>query len=260
MQRILYAGQGTENSICPQPLSLISDPAIDIQPANSTRFVDLSQTNSQVIDPGGNVSGADFTTVPLTIINEIPNGTLTQFLDKNQLTVENINLPAMLGELNDIGALDARLAEAYVVRAQLTDVYDRTHPRPALSMLQSSILSSDITSAQTIIVYAAEAPDPERTYQFRAHPSSRLVFIDDAVGDLIVWRQYTTLNKEGKGYVYEVKVDPANWQGYSIGFVIDDESSDVAVVALSPDDIDTVFELVRGSDYIVQVQQLDAQD
>lgn len=198
-EELLYDGRETSNSMCPVPVSLYETDELLTQPAGSTRFIDQTGVNAQIVDNEGNVSGADFET--LVNINNIPGATLQRFTGTNLLTITGVSQPAGLSELNAEN-LSEHLDNSYLIRAQ--PVTERATQE--LRFLQSSILDSRLTSAYVAKLVPEEPLMTDMLQVFRAGASARFITVEKVPSGLFAAKIFSTVNDTQIGYVATIEV------------------------------------------------------
>lgn len=185
--------------MCPVPVSLYETDELLTQPAGSTRFIDQTGVNAQIVDNEGNVSGADFET--LVNINNIPGATLQRFTGTNLLTITGVSQPAGLSELNAEN-LSEHLDNSYLIRAQ--PVTERATQE--LRFLQSSILDSRLTSAYVAKLVPEEPLMTDMLQVFRAGASARFITVEKVPSGLFAAKIFSTVNDTQIGYVATIEV------------------------------------------------------
>jgi hypothetical protein len=196
---LLYDGLETSNSMCPVPVSLYETDEVLLQPTGSTRFIDLTGVDAQIVDSEGNVSGADFDA--LVNINNIPGATLQTVTGSNLLTITGLSQIAGLSDLTSENFLE-HLESSYVIRAQ--PVTEKATQE--LRFLQSSIVESRLTSAYIAKLVPEEPLSADERQVFRAGASARFITVEKVPSGLFAAKIFSTVNETQIGYVATVEV------------------------------------------------------
>ena len=248
----VYSGFELENPMCPQPLSVYANPEIAIQSLGTTRFVDLSGTDAQVVDAEGRISGADFDA--RINVNNIPNADLNRTVVLNTLTIGGLSAPANTsGAVFDV--ITEFLSEGYTLRAQPVSEDSQSE----LMFFQSSILRPEFTAAYQASL-SPDTPFDEGAIQvFRAHQTGRLVTVEQPpAGDFEV-DFYITLNDQQYGYMGEFSVDTRDLgTNDAVGVYITANGAAFSVFSYDSETNSNFLQLQAGRDFTWEFQRLNA--
>ena len=198
-EELLYDGLETNNSMCPVPVSLYETDEVLSQPPGSTRFIDLTGVNAQIVDSESNVSGADFEA--LVNVNNIPGAILQRLIGSNLLTLTGISQPTGLSDLSAEN-FSEHLANSYLIRAQ--PVTERATQE--LRFLQSSILETRLTTAYTAKLVPDEPLSPDVVQTFRAGASAGFLTVEKVPKGLFAAKIFSTVNETQVGYIATVEI------------------------------------------------------
>jgi len=248
---LVFEGAELNNTMCPIPLSIYSERDIGVQEIDSTRFIDLSKVNAQVVDANDRISGADFDT--LTEINNIPNATLSEIAgSSNELTIADL---ADTNDLEDINATNFQnyLSSMYTVNAK----FAFTDANQSLEMIQSSILDSNITTAYYLKTGEIADINLSTMYTFKADATSRIVTFEDfttSKSGSLEMQYFLTMNSLGKGYIHQIIVKEDDLTQNSVGFFVKNSGSEIIVFEYDAD-TNASFNVLDAN---ISTQELDA--
>ena len=246
-----YKGQGVFNPLCPIPLSVgVEDSEIAVQPMGTTRFVDFSTKNTQVVDASGRISGADFDTQ--TNINNIPGATLEKFNGGNALVI-NVSDPS--GALTDIDSsnVQAYLDQMYTINAMSVD----ENTTQTFYMNQSTLLDRDVSVAYNLGAQMSQV-NMSDVITVKAHASARIVTIERLKAtqtQAVQLQTFITLNAEQTGYSSTINGDATQVPLDAVGFFIKDNGRDVVVFAYDPADAAGTFTVISPEAYSLETTQ-----
>jgi hypothetical protein len=246
-----YKGQGAFNPLCPVPLSVgVEDSEIAIQPLGTTRFVDFSGKNSQVVDAGGRISGGDLVTQ--TEINNIPGADLQSFLDHKALVIPISEARNALSDI-DSSNVQTYLDQRYTINAMSVD----ENATQTFYMNQSTLLDGDVSVAYN---FGAEMTDVNMSdvITFKAHPSARIVTAERLKATkarAVQLQTFVTLNTEQTGYSSTINIDATQVSQDALGFFIKDNGRDVVVFEYDPKDAAATFTVISPGAYSLETTQ-----
>jgi hypothetical protein len=246
-----FKGQGKVNPMCPRPLSSgLADPSIAVQPVGTTRFIDLSQQNTRVVDAGGRISGADFETQ--TNINNIEGAELQSLGLGNALVIPVAYASNALPDI-DQDNVRAYLNQMYTVNAMSVD----EDAEQAFVMNQSALLDPHMTSAYNFAAVMTQV-NMSDLITFKAHASARIVTAEDLKAtqtQTLALDTFITLNTEQTGYSSQINIDATQVSQDALGFFVKNNGRDVVVFEYDPKDATNTFSVISPERYSLEVTQ-----